>query len=206
MGADIPFWFDTPDEFFREERLVEFHGVTKPVYEHVIDMMDIVVLMSYRTFAAGADGIVLHSSDELAYASKTGKRIFVGFETSYLPDENILTFRGTPSEGLSQQGFHQYLALVPHLDNAKIFVVRPSERAALDTFLTQAGVNVAQVLWWPIHQDLFVPGTKVSFATLNASKLMSTMDQTVSELSAYPAFEGIAIHHAESYQQLLRRR
>lgn len=205
MGADIPFWLDTPDEFSRARRLIKFQGVTKPVHEHIIDLMDIVVLMSYRTFAAGADGIVLHSSDELEYATKTRKRVFVALETSPIPDENILSFRGSPSEGSSQPGAPKYVALVPRLDSAKIFIVQPAEKTAFDVFLTESGVNLAQVIWWPIYQDLFVPGRKVSFATLDAAKLRSTLSQTEAELSVYTAFEGFAIHHAESYLQFLRR-
>ncbi|MBI3005918.1 MAG: hypothetical protein HYY49_10970 [Ignavibacteriales bacterium] len=205
MGADIPFWLDTPEEFSREQRTIEFAGISKPVHEHIIDLMDIVVLMSYRTFAAGADGIVLHSSDELEYASKKGTRVFVGLETSPLPDENILTIRGTPTEGATPPGSAHYVALVPRLDSAKVFVVKSTDKARFDVFMMDSGVNLGQVLWWPVLQDLFVPGTKVSFATLDTTRMRNAMRQTVSELSAYPAFEGIAIHHAESYQRLLNR-
>jgi len=206
IGADIPFWLDTPDEFSLQPRVLQYQGVTKSVHEHIIDLMDIVVLMSYRTFAAGADGIVLHSSDELEYASRRGKHIFVGLETSPLPDENLLSFRGIPSEGSSGVASPRYFALVPWLDSAKVFVVKDPEKTNFEKFLTDAGVNSAQVLWWPVYQDIFVPGSKVSFTTLDVARFQTTIIQTASELSQFSAFQGVAIHHAESYLQLLRRR
>ena len=62
---DIPFWFD--DE-------VTYKGITKKVYEHIIDKCDKTVIMSYRDTAEKIYDI---SVDELRYASSLSKSISV---------------------------------------------------------------------------------------------------------------------------------
>jgi hypothetical protein len=53
-GVDIPFWYDAPDEDTYELVEVDFRGKRKPVSEHVIDLVDEVTVMDYRTTAYGA--------------------------------------------------------------------------------------------------------------------------------------------------------
>src|SRR5262249_12510570 len=100
FGVDIPFWYDEVDEFTRKPIPIPFRGVTKPVSEHVINLVDEVTIMDYRTAAYGADGVIAMAQDELAYASKQGKSVFIGLETTELPDEELVTFGGAPSKDL----------------------------------------------------------------------------------------------------------
>jgi hypothetical protein len=205
IGADIPFWLDSPDEFNQTKPLLSFRGATKLVSEHVIDILDFVVLMSYRTFAAGADGIVLHSYHELEYASQTGKQVFVGLETGPLPDENILTFRGMPSPGIPQATAGRFAFCVGKGDTVEVVVARGDEMQSLENFLRSRGLHSTQCIWWPIVQDIFVPQTKITFSDLPRRDLSDVVEQVTAELSSYSAFQGIALHHSESYLRLLRR-
>lgn len=75
---DIPFWLH--DE-------VEYAGVTKPAYAHMIDIADNVTIMSYRD---SADEIYSVASQELAYASSVNKNIILSVECGN--EEDIVTF------------------------------------------------------------------------------------------------------------------
>ena len=80
-GIDIPFWFDEQDESSGERCIVDFNGQRKDAAKHLIDLVDNVGIMDYRNFAGGADGMIRHGQDEVAYASKVGKQIYLGVET-----------------------------------------------------------------------------------------------------------------------------
>ncbi|MBO7508048.1 MAG: hypothetical protein J6T39_00190 [Clostridia bacterium] len=81
---DIPFWLD--DE-------IEYNGQTKETYKHIIDVADRTFLMSYRDTA---DEMVSVSQDEIEYAKKYKKVLFLCAETyseegdkvSYLEEGN----------------------------------------------------------------------------------------------------------------------
>lgn len=206
IGADIPFWFDNADEYSGEAELVSFHGVRKPLHEHVIDLMDNVVLMSYRTAAYGIDGIILHSSDEVAYATRTNKQAFVGLETGLLPDEDLMTFRGKPQTGLwTTQSTDQEVVLVPGPDSATVYVVSPRQRPAMENLLRTQGVAASTVLRWPVSQTTPVPGDRLSFASYPSSRISAVMNAAAIELSQSRGFRGFAIHYYESYVKLLAK-
>ncbi len=81
-GIDIPFWFDEA----RNDRgnlkyMMDYNGVTQDVAKHLIDIVDNIGIMNYRNFAGGADGIIRHGQDEVEYAEKRGKKIYLGVET-----------------------------------------------------------------------------------------------------------------------------
>jgi hypothetical protein len=115
MGVDLPFWFDSPDEFSGKESRVTFNGIQKTTSEHVIDLTNNVTVMDYRTSAYGADGSIAHAAGELAYASQKGKQIFIGLETSHLPNEELLDFQGTPSAGFPRSTLADRVVVVaPH--------------------------------------------------------------------------------------------
>ena len=73
LGAAIPFWFDAI--------AIESRGTTQMLNQHLQDIYDYVVLMDYRDHAQGADGILSHAQDELAYAQRIGKSVWIGVET-----------------------------------------------------------------------------------------------------------------------------
>ncbi|HET7842195.1 MAG TPA: hypothetical protein VFM21_11340, partial [Terriglobia bacterium] len=52
--CDVPAWFYTTDPLFRQDLLVDFHGESKVVGEHLTDLLDSVTIMDYRNEADGA--------------------------------------------------------------------------------------------------------------------------------------------------------
>ena len=83
-GVDIPFWWQAIDEQTREAAgIVTFHGVRQPATWHLLEMVDNLGIMDYRTMASGPDGIVAHATPILERAERAGEaRVYVGVETS----------------------------------------------------------------------------------------------------------------------------
>ena len=94
-GVDIPAWFDERNEFF--ELVADVDG--RPLSELIIDIVDTVGIMDYRTQAYGADGTIAHAHSELRYAAGLGKKVFLGLETGELPDETDFAFSSLGSGG-----------------------------------------------------------------------------------------------------------
>lgn len=89
-GIDIPFFWQEADLKTGEVGgMVTFNGQSKPASFHCIDMLDNVGIMNYRDTADGADGMIAHGQELLAYGDKMGKaKIYMGIETfSYEPTE-----------------------------------------------------------------------------------------------------------------------
>jgi hypothetical protein len=82
-GVDIPFWFDEDVP----PMPLQYNNQSKDLSRHLIDLVDNVGIMDYRNFAGGMDGIITHGLGEVEYASKMGKKIYIGLET----------YRDTPS-------------------------------------------------------------------------------------------------------------
>lgn len=189
-GVDIPFWYDAPDEHTFLKVEVEFGGATKPASEHLIDLADDIAVMDYRTTAYGADGTIRHAETELAYAAGRGKRVYVGLETTLLPDEELIDFAGEPSAGTASGG--EVVVMIPRGDSA-------------DVRLMPAANVAAGLLWWPVRRRVGVPGDRLSFARLGNVRLQEAMRSTLAELGRYPSFAGFAIHDARGYQALQAR-
>ncbi len=191
---------------------VEFGGVEKPVSQHLIDLVDGVTLMDYRTVAFGADGTIRHAEGELEYAAARGKRVLIGLETAPLPDEELFDFVGAPQAGLPpREAMSARIVLaVPAGDSTAFFVLPASDdglaQETVAAWVRGWGLNDDQVIWWPVRQRVHVPGDKLSFHRLGAGALERVMAETSQELSAYPSFAGFALHHAWSYAELLAER
>jgi hypothetical protein len=211
-GLDIPFWYDALNEYTYEPVTVEFGGVRKPASHHVIDLVDELTVMDYRTTAFGADGTVRHSEDELAYAASQGKPVLIGLETSPLPDEELLDFAGTARAGLPMQLPEQGLVAMAAKDDSSLVILvrgageRGEEEGTLDElagWLRQQGADPQATFWWPISKSTSVPGDKLSFADLGVTQLRGVMRETARELWRYDSFAGFALHHAWSHKKLL---
>lgn len=208
-GADIPFWYDAPADYTYEQVTVEFEGVRKPVSEHMIDLVDDVSIMDYRTTAFGADGTVRHVSGEIEYAGEQGKPVFIGLETGALPDEVLLDFRGDPARGLSAGVPHSaFVVLAAAGDSVLVLHVEGQDERDTSTVsvltrrLGQLGIDPTAVWWWPISRRVEVPAGKITFERSNARQLDLVMQQTANVFQRYPSFAGFAIHHAQSYRVL----
>jgi hypothetical protein len=84
LTVDIPFWFDTITATYK--------SVTKPLNQHVQDLVDRVVIMDYRDFAAGSDGIIVHAQNEMDYAQSITKVVVIGVETNEAEPEKVTFF------------------------------------------------------------------------------------------------------------------
>jgi len=191
FGVDIPFWFDDQNKFF--EPIAVVRGC--PVSELIIDIVDNIGIMDYRTQAYGADGVIAHAYSELQYAEKQGKKVFIGLETFELPDETILEF------GL--QGKDSKILIKRLEDNRiRLFWIEEEnwERFKRDPQFSQDVVVLAQ------SSETYVSATKLTFAQKDWIDLETVMQQTKSELQKFSSFYGFAIHSYESYRPWLERK
>ncbi|QGH33455.1 hypothetical protein GI584_05205 [Gracilibacillus salitolerans] len=83
----MPFWFDG------EEYETTYRSKSKPLSDHVMDIVSNVALMAYRDFAEGRDSITYHTEHEVEYANEIGAKAVIGVETQYLePYEKVSFF------------------------------------------------------------------------------------------------------------------
>ena len=205
FDADIPSWFDMFNEYSEDVLMATFHGRTKPVYEHIIDVCDQVTLMDYRTSASGVNGTVSMAVGELAYAAKYGKKAYVGLETGPVEDERIFTFRGSPEASPEAFPKAPFFACISGAGNEmKITIIEAVQVAAFKKRLRDGNPGGRVEYWWPVYSASFLSGTSISFAALGSESLRRTEIETAAELSVYPSFAGIAVHDYVNHRRLLR--
>lgn len=89
LGADTPFWWD------RDEFVMEFEGKNRRFSEHVQDLTDFIVIMSYwRDPQKVLDSV----EGERRYAERIDKLIYPSLETIQLKETPHITFWGVPAE------------------------------------------------------------------------------------------------------------
>lgn len=94
LAHDIPMWFDARGESLT----LEFNGASKNLHQHIQDLSDYVGIMSYRLHATGPNSVSAVCEQELAYAQKTGKKLYASLETGQLKSEPEITFYGHKPE------------------------------------------------------------------------------------------------------------
>lgn len=207
-GADIPFWYDATSDDTPEAVTVEYRGIRQPVSAHLIDLVDDVAIMDYRTTAYGADGTIRHASGELAYASRRGKPVLIALETFDLPDEVLLEVHGAPRRGLPSRASTQaVVAVVTAGDSLLVVYVKAAAGAdtAVADWLAERGLDAMDVWWWPVSRRVEVPAAKLTFARHDLRHLNDVVRGTAAELRRYPSFAGFALHSAASYMALVER-
>jgi hypothetical protein len=91
LATDVPFWWD------KDEFVLDFEGERKRYNEHVQDLTDFIVIMSYRRSAYE----VLNSVEvERKYAKRIHKVIYLSLETIKLKQDPHISFWGLPNEAL----------------------------------------------------------------------------------------------------------
>jgi hypothetical protein len=80
LNCDIPRWYDELD--------VTRDGVTKKLSHWVIDKLDTVTIMDYRT---SVPGIIAAAESHIIYGNSAGKKIVIALETG--PEEVGVTFK-----------------------------------------------------------------------------------------------------------------
>ena len=183
FGVDIPFWFDSFNEFFEPTATVE----GRPMSELIIDVVDNLGIMDYRTVAYGADGVIEHGINELRYAAKKGKKVFIGLETVSLPDETIYDF-GPKGEGSR--------LLIKTIDSQRIQITFIPKGETLDF---QDALLLHQT------RQVQVPSSKLTFDQKKITDLEEVMRLSEKELCRFSSFHGFAIHSYESYRPWLEK-
>lgn len=181
FGVDIPFWFDGFNEFFEPAATLE----GRPMSEWIIDVVDNVGIMDYRTVAYGADGVIEHGTNELRYAAEKGKKVFIGLETVFLPDETIYDFG--PEGGGSK-------VLITPLDSQNIQMTFIPKGETLDS---QGSILLHQT------RLVQVPSSKLTFEQKSPEDLETVMRHTKQELCQFSSFHGFVIHSYESFRPWL---
>ena len=89
LGADTPFWWD------RDEFVMEFEGRSQRFSEHVQDLTDFIVIMSYwRDVRKVLDSV----ERERRYAERIEKIVYPSLETIQLKKTPHITFWGVPAD------------------------------------------------------------------------------------------------------------
>ncbi|MBT8398970.1 MAG: hypothetical protein KJO98_00720, partial [Rhodothermia bacterium] len=209
VGADIPFWYDARSEYTGKPVSVVWNGEAKPVSEHIIDIVDDIAVMDYRTSAYGADGTIRHAAGEIEYSDRVGKPLYIALETHPLPDERLVDFSGVPRSDLPVDPGQVLGVVGVQQDSLMLFYVldlreeaNASRRRQLVAAFEQRRAN-ARLYWWSADRVVFVPADKISFAGHGIDRYRETVSETVEALSVHPSFRGIAVHHSASFQDLV---
>jgi hypothetical protein len=89
LGADTPFWWD------RDEFITEFEGRSQRFSEHVQDLTDFIVIMSYwRDVRKVLDSV----EAERKYAEQIEKLVYPSLETIQLKQNPHISFWGVPAD------------------------------------------------------------------------------------------------------------
>jgi len=91
LAADKPFWWD------KDALVIEYEGKTKRLSEHVQDLTDFVVIMSYRCTVRKVLDCV---ENERRYAKEVHKLVFPSLETVKLKQDLYVSFWGLTSHDL----------------------------------------------------------------------------------------------------------
>lgn len=106
IGFVIPYWFDGQDEYAQR---ITWHGEEKYLFYHLLNRLNRVqngsiVIMAYRNFAEGTDGIVEHVQNEISFSRQYTPRIkmIIGQETSDVKPQKI-TYFGKPFDAMLEE-------------------------------------------------------------------------------------------------------
>ena len=231
-GVDIPFWYEERNFDFKVPVEVTWKGVRKPASYHIIDIVDNVGIMDYRTKAYGADGNITHGIDEVKYAAHVGKTIYIGLETFYLPDENFAVFRtkhklklapknsGNVEKPLSEDELqpeeqfvekkilsHKYYLIQDQFETLGIIYVRRLQKnEQFRDMLEDVEKMSSKKTVVPSEIAVDVPGSKLSFSGMEKDYFLDTVDKNHEFFSQYKSFKGFAFHFYEPLKDLLERK
>ncbi|MDA2913206.1 hypothetical protein MYX77_04465 [Acidobacteriia bacterium AH_259_A11_L15] len=209
-GVDIPFWYDERDEQFTMVGAVTWQGVRKPASFHVIDIVDNVGVMAYRTYAYGADGVIALASNEIKYANNRGKQVFVALETGPVPKQTKYYF--TSASRLTESD-----TVVPN-EGAYLLIDEWEGFAILylKEFGAKLGAEGTPPSLGPLPgtgnrkvfrsvRKIVVPSTKLSFAQFQGKDVEAVIEELIDEFRDDASFAGVAVHDYESYRELSRK-
>ena len=80
--ATLPFWYDLRRGTWPEGCQVDFRGERKDASKHVIDLLKRVRILPHRNFAEGSDGVIVYTIDEMEYAQRRNRKVFIGMDAA----------------------------------------------------------------------------------------------------------------------------
>ncbi len=228
--AAVPFFFDGIGVTRRSGQEL----VYRPLVEEVLDRVDGIAVMDYRTTADGDNGTLALAEQELLYASAVGKRVVLALETTELSDALHLHFRGPgarlplapvrrpdasahtaprsrpapapPStDRLPARADDGWVLAATTADGLRLWWLQEPAREALVAFARDADIEEASARAWPVSHTVRVAASRMTFAPLDAATLERVLRETAARAALYPAFAGMAVHHFESLQRLRNR-
>ena len=214
FGVDIPFWYEEANFDFLTPVEVTWKGVKKPASYHIIDIVDNIGIMDYRTKAFGADGTIVHGRNEIAYANKAGKKVLIGVETYPLPHEIFAVFRHNLLASLTllkekiAQDPRQLFMVMDQYQDLGILYIRRFRDDLKDTpeKITQEIFDLKIKYKHRIYKtelSVDVPSSKLSFSGMPKDYFLTIYNETVNFFLQEPSFYGMAIHYYETYKELV---
>jgi len=191
LDVTVPFWFDGIVVHETEGEHVRATSLTR----EILDRADSIAVMDCRTQTGTSNGMLALGAAELATAAELGKQVWLGLETTWLPDETLVRFRGAPTPGLPQAGTREWWVVEAA---GLLWAVRANELEQLHDRLDPA--ERASSRHWTAS-TVEVPATRQTFHDLGFEQLLGVMAEATQELEGHPAFAGFALH----YDRPLRR-
>ena len=205
IGADIPFWYDAVDEISKQKWMIDYNGKKQSIAYHVIDLMDTVTIMDYRTEPFGADGNLSLALGVLRYASTKQKKIRIGLETAEVADYTAYSFHQLPKTGLPDQLTEgTYLFFTQSEADIQAYFVPFAQYESFRKKTGSVQPKPDKILYWRLSNPALVNGDKLSFCRLGFSALMKNMEKAQFEFCTFSAFTGFAIHDSVSLIQLIK--
>lgn len=194
-GVDIPFWYDGVS--------LDWRGARKPMSAHVLDLVDNIAVMAYRTYADGGDGVVALARDEIDYADRLGKQVFVALETTTLADEKIYDFsRARPLRpGDAQADQAEAYLLVQQKGDTAVLYVKDAEAGNAGSAAPPSDAGDDGVYY--TVRETKIPAQRLSFAGQPPAALEAVARQVSEAFAGDRGFAGLAIHDVEGYRRLL---
>ncbi len=201
----IPFWFDSI-RMHRPSTEVDGGLSFRVLSDAVIDVVDSVAIMDYRTRADGTNGTVALAASELEYASERGKRVRIGLETGFLPDQDLLRFEGEGGRGMPHgDSSRSWIVAGTSAEGARTYVVPAAQLAQLPATLLNDGIAAASVRHWQAARPVRVDARRLTFHDVGIERMRSVIEESTDQMRRYAAFEGFAIHYDRPYRRLLDR-
>jgi hypothetical protein len=191
LDAAVPFWFDGIQLHEQTDAGVESTSLLRAVLERA----DEITVMDYRTRSDGSNGILALAAAELTAAAEAGKQVWVGLETTWLPDETLIRFRGVALEGLPAPGERDWWVVEA---NGELLAVPDARIEEVADTLTSSGT----IRHWAAYA-VEVPASRQTFHDLGYAALDQTLEQANASLEGHPAFAGFALHYDRPLRRLL---
>jgi hypothetical protein len=168
LSMVIPFWLASPTL------------VGRPLAYAVMDRVDEVAVMSYRT---DLDEVQDIAEDILRYGDLVGTRVWLAVETTPLPVE-------------------QHVVLRRELDPDRADAMLDHDRRLLQWMPLTGGLSLStRREWFRIHHRFTVRPERLTFAGRSQAEVSASVKR-IAETTSHPSFSGVIIHDLDGFRAL----